>query len=236
MSFTLSAGERSFAKGPPSTGSSPKWRALSLSMPARWSGVGCGYWACAKHATNEKDASRIGTIVIFHFLTQRRGKRVGYANMACFRRLLSMPRLLCHFHGVDLLRTRHIRAKDNPLAIGSKVHIWLQRVIVLRHVHQLLRLECSCFNQVFFLHPRVWDRFWMKQIDPLPVRSVRHHLTVSTVACKKSPVRRDVEVHGPLIALQVPPCTVSVIDVISAHPEVFSTRRLQVIPDGLAVR
>src|SRR5579883_1495441 len=112
MSFTFKAGERSVARGPPSSGSSPKCRALSLSMPARCSTVGCGYWVCAGHDTKARDASH-------RTITARPGN------------LFSMHRLPGYLHGVDLLLPGHIGAEDNPFPVRSKVHIRFQRIIVL---------------------------------------------------------------------------------------------------------
>src|SRR6266567_3938368 len=58
---------------------------------------------------------------------------------------------------------------------------------------------------------------------------------IASVAAEQCPVLRDIEMDGPFIALQVIPGAGTRSDVVARDPEVFSARRLQIVPDGAAI-
>src|SRR6185437_3798088 len=62
---------------------------------------------------------------------------------------------LLHLHLEHLRRPEHVRAKYNPLAVGSETRIRLQSVIMFRKIDQLLNFQPAGFRS--------------EQIDPLPV-------------------------------------------------------------------
>src|SRR5215470_19517224 len=80
---------------------------------------------------NTSSAVRIPSILFIRVTIRR----------SLFRRLLDLDR-------VDVRRAMHVRAEDDPFAVGSEGHVRLQPVIVLRHVHQPLRFEEAGTDQL----------------------------------------------------------------------------------------
>src|SRR5207302_4792487 len=68
-----------------------------------------------------------------------RGMKGRFMTETCL--LLGFQDLDC----VNLHRPEHVRAKDNPLAVGRKRRIRLEAVIVLREVDQFLRTQMIAF-------------------------------------------------------------------------------------------
>src|SRR5438270_14019181 len=58
---------------------------------------------------------------------------------------------------------------------------------------------------------------------------------ISAVAAEQLPIARHVEVDGPFVARQVIPTPVTGIHLVSCDPKILAARRLQVVPDCLAV-
>src|SRR5262249_56883412 len=171
---------------------------------------------------NTSRAVRIPSILFISVIIQR----------SLFRRLLDLDR-------VDMRRAAHVRAEDDPFAVGREGHVRLQAVIVLRHVHQPLRFEEAGtyqFPRVRRFDPcHIRNAFGTEEVDPFAVLRVRHHLVVAAVSRDELAVRRDVEMHRPLVALQVVPCAIPSRELVAREPEVFAARRLQVVPDYTAV-
>src|ERR1700694_5228148 len=58
---------------------------------------------------------------------------------------------------------------------------------------------------------------------------------IASVTAKQCPILSDIEMNGPFIALQVIPGAIVSSDVIAGQPEVFSARRLEIVPDRAAI-
>ena len=91
------------------------------------------------------------------------------------------------------------------------------------------------WTKALVLDAAVRDQLGAEQIDPLAILGARHLARVAAVAAEQLAVARDVEVNRPLVALQVIPRPLARIDAVSRQPEILAARRLQIVPDGLAV-
>src|SRR5437660_1700446 len=122
---------------------------------------------------------------------------------------------------VNLHRSEHVRAKDNPLAVGRKRRIRLEAVIVLREVDQFLRTQMIAFRR--------------EQVDPLAVSRPGHTVRSATVAGEVFFVGRFVVVNRPVAASDLVALGFTCGEGESGEPEFPALGRLQVVPDGLAV-
>ena len=113
------------------------------------------------------------------------------------------------FHHVGVHVAVHVRAEDEPLAVAREDDVRLQAVVVLLHVDQPLGAQRSGMHEVAGIRRRdsrhVRDRLRREQVQPLAVFRVGHHFLVAAVAGELLAVRRDLEVHRPMVAIDVVP-------------------------------
>src|SRR5262249_61743609 len=78
-------------------------------------------------------------------------------------------------------------------------------------------------------------RLGAEWVAPFAALTPRRHPVARPVSRDELPVRRDVDMHRPLVALQVVPGAIPRGEFVAREPEVFAARRLQVVPDDTAV-
>src|SRR5579859_5258046 len=96
-------------------------------------------------------------------------------------------------------------------------------------------MEHARLYELWLLDAAIGNQLGAEKINPFSILGVSDHLLVSAIPCKKFPVGRDIKVDRPFITLKVVPHSFSAGDHISRQPEVFSSRRLQVIPNRLPI-
>src|SRR6185503_5959976 len=116
----------------------------------------------------------------------------------------------------------NIGAKDYPSAIRSKAYVGLEAIVVLREIHELFNDE------------RASSR--CEQKYPLPVSRRGNALRTTAIAGEQLAVGGCVVMNRPVLTLNLVPGEPAACDVVTSEPEHLRLRRLQVIPDRLAVR
>src|SRR4029079_15608166 len=79
-------------------------------------------------------------------------------------------------------------------------------------------------------------RFGAKQIYPLAVLRARHRSLMASITREERTVGRYVVMHRPFIALKMIPGAKTGRDFVSAQPENFAARSLEIVPDCFSVR
>src|SRR4030095_5268236 len=106
-------------------------------------------------------------------------------------------------------------------------------------VHQFFRFEESWLDEIFLIRPHaisfICHQFRLKQINPLAISRCRNTVWTTSVPGEQSSIGGDVEMTRPLTAFKVIPDSLSARDVVTSKPKHLALRRLQVVPDHLAV-
>src|SRR5439155_17711141 len=127
------------------------------------------------------------------------------------------------------------RSEYDPFPVGREAHVRLQAVIVFRHVYQALGAENAGVDQRLVRDAAVWSQLGTKQVEPLSIRGVSDLALIAAVAAEELAIVRHIEVDRPLVALQMVPSPFTIHDVVAGEPEIFAARRLQIVPNHLAV-
>ena len=144
----------------------------------------------------------------------------------------------CNLDGEDVAGAKHVAGKDDELLIGREAHIGLQTVIVVRHIDQMLGMKDSRLPVVSGIdssRPNV-EHLRMKQLDPLPVRSLGHLAGVAAVSGEESLALGQVEVNRPFVALHVVSDSLAGLQVVAGEEKILALRVLPVIPDSAAIQ
>jgi hypothetical protein len=144
-----------------------------------------------------------------------------------------------YFDHVDMRWAEHVGAKDNPFTVWRELAVRLQGVIMLGKVDKFLNLEIPAAYQFLRIagaagHRR--DHVRPVEVNPLAVIRCGHAVGPAAITAKEGLVGRDVEMHGPLVLLQVVPGPFPCLDLVTTDPEDVAARRLQVVDNTLAVR
>ena len=144
------------------------------------------------------------------------------------------------FDREDVHRPEHVGPENDPLHVRRKGHVGLQAVVVFAHIHQPFGVEEAGVDQAVGIRRldagHIRHALGPEQVDPLTIGRARHHFAVAAVSREQGPVGRHVEVHRPFIALQVIPGALPRRNLVAGQPEILAARRLQVVPDRIAVR
>ncbi|KAG5725554.1 hypothetical protein E4T56_gene5987, partial [Termitomyces sp. T112] len=146
---------------------------------------------------------------------------------------------LGRLYGIGVSGAFEIRAENDPFAIRCEGHVGFGLVIVGMHIDQLFLIESPRHDQLIRIRRGdfriIADHARGKQVQPFAIGCMGHHLAVSAIAGKQFEVRRLVIMHRPLVAFQMIPCALARPHIIARKPEDLPPRRLQIVPDRLAI-
>jgi hypothetical protein len=144
-----------------------------------------------------------------------------------------------YFDHVDMRWAEHVGAENNPFAVGRELAVRLKRVIMLGQVNEFFSFEIAATYQSIRVAGAAGNRqnhVRMEKVNPLAVIGCGHASGAAAVAAKELLVGRDIEMHRPLVFLQVVPCPLLAFDFVAADPENMASRRLQIVNNTLSVR
>src|SRR5262245_48953954 len=128
---------------------------------------------------------------------------------------------LLYFDRVDVSGSVHVRAKHNPLRVGSEGCVGLETVIVAGKINQSLHF------QLVILRP--------EEIDPLAVPGGGNAAGSTAVTRKELSIRGHVVVDRPVLPLDpVPDLPIRSHD-RACQPELLAFGSLLVVPDCLSI-
>src|SRR2546429_2579876 len=119
------------------------------------------------------------------------------------------------FDCIDLRAAVEIATKDDPFAIGSKIYVRLQSIIVPGHVDQSLGPEAAIGLR-------------REEIEPFSIGGVGHHVGRAAVAREKFAVRRDIKMDRPLVASERKADLFARSDLDASQEKAFAARHLEI--------
>src|SRR6185295_10219303 len=114
-----------------------------------------------------------------------------------------------------------IRPKNYPLPIRTKVYVGLQFIIVVSHIDQFGRDE--------------FVSAWLKQINPLSIRSLGHLAGVSSITGKYFLIGRQDKMDTPFIPGDGILLFLSQGNISRGDSKLFPLRLLQVKPNCFSI-
>ena len=157
----------------------------------------------------------------------RSGLRERPQRVGCGRLLRRVARAgFGHFHGKHVSGPEHIGAEDHPFLVGRKADVGLQTILVVCHVHEAFGAEHAWLDEGLVVNSAIVQELLAEEVEPAAVRGFGDLTGIASITADECPVAGDVEMDGPLVALEVIPGPAAGFQLVGGQPEILAARGL----------